>query len=86
LILERETSSHLSLSSFIDHYLRLLDFPPDVLDALSSDDINLFEASQLARLLLKDLVLALHEPRKHVQSSFLRIYKPSCQEKDYGSV
>jgi hypothetical protein len=56
LILERETSSHLSLSSFIDHYLRLLDFPPDVLDALSSDDINLFEASQLARLLLKDSV------------------------------
>jgi hypothetical protein len=49
-ILERETSSHIGLSSFIDHYLRLLDFPSDVLDALSSGDINLFEASQLARL------------------------------------
>lgn len=49
-ILERETSSHIGLSSFIDHYLRLLDFPSDVLAALSSDDINLFEASQLARL------------------------------------
>jgi hypothetical protein len=46
MISEHETSSHLSLSSFIDHYLRLLDFPSDVLDALSSDDINLFEASQ----------------------------------------
>lgn len=49
-ILERETSSHIGLSSFIDHYLRLLDFPSDVLAALSSGDVNLFEASQLARL------------------------------------
>jgi hypothetical protein len=49
-ILERETSSHLGLSSFIDHYLRLLDFPLDIMPALSAGDINLFEASQLARL------------------------------------
>jgi hypothetical protein len=49
-ILERETSSHISLSSFIDHYLRLLDFPSDVLEALSSGQINLFEAEQLARI------------------------------------
>jgi hypothetical protein len=44
-ILERETSSHIGLSSFIAHYLRLLDFPSDVLAALSSSDIYLFEAS-----------------------------------------
>jgi hypothetical protein len=49
-ILERETSSHLSLSSFVDHYLRLLEFPSDVLEALSSGQINLFEAEQLARV------------------------------------
>lgn len=49
-ILERETSSHISLSSFVDHYLRLLDFPSDVVDALSFGDINLFEAEQLARI------------------------------------
>lgn len=49
-ILDRETSSHISLSSFIDHYLRLLDFPSDVLQALSAGDINLFEAEQLARI------------------------------------
>jgi hypothetical protein len=49
-ILERETSSHISLSSFVDHYLRLLDFPADVLKALSSGDMNLFEAEQLARI------------------------------------
>lgn len=47
-ILERETS--ISLASFVDHYLRLLDFPADVLEALSSGRINLFEAAQLARL------------------------------------
>lgn len=46
-ILEPETSSHVSLSSFIYHYLRLLEFPSDVLEALSSGDINLFEAEHL---------------------------------------
>lgn len=49
-ILERETSSNLSLASFVDHYLRLLDFPVDVLKALDADEINLFEAAQLARI------------------------------------
>lgn len=49
-LLERETSSHISIASFADHYLRLLEFPSDVLQALSSGDINLFEASQLARI------------------------------------
>lgn len=49
-ILECETSSHISISSFVDHYLRLLEFPSDVLDAISSGQINLFEAEQLARI------------------------------------
>lgn len=49
-ILERETSSHLSFSSFVDHYLRLLNFPADVLEALAAGDINISEASQLARI------------------------------------
>jgi hypothetical protein len=48
--LERETSSHISLASFVDHYLRLLDFPADVLQSLSYGEINLFEAAQLARV------------------------------------
>jgi hypothetical protein len=30
--------------------LRLLDFPSDVVEALSAGDINLFEAEQLARI------------------------------------
>ena len=50
-ILEHETSSHISLASFVDHYLRLLEFPPDVTEALSGGDINLFEASQLSRII-----------------------------------
>jgi hypothetical protein len=49
-ILERETTSHISFASFVDHYLRLLDFPSDVVEALEKGDINLFEAEQLARV------------------------------------
>lgn len=49
-ILERETSSRLSPASFVDHYLRLTDFPSDVIEALSRGEINLSEASQLARI------------------------------------
>lgn len=49
-ILDRETSSRVSIASFVDHYLRLLQFPADVLDALRAGDVNLFEASQLSRV------------------------------------
>jgi hypothetical protein len=49
-ILDRETSSHVSFASFVDHYLRLPDFPSDVIKVLESGDINLFEAEQLARV------------------------------------
>lgn len=49
-ILGRETSSRTSFASFVDHYLRLPDFPPDVLGPLESGEINLFEAEQLARV------------------------------------
>lgn len=49
-ILDRETSSQISFASFADHHLRLLDFPPDVVEALENGHINLFEAEQLARV------------------------------------
>lgn len=49
-ILDRETSSHLSFANFVDHYLRLPDFPSDVIEALENGEINLFEAEQLARV------------------------------------
>lgn len=79
-ILERETSAHIGLSSFIDHYLRLLDFPSDVLDALSSGDINLFEASQLARLTPERLGTSSSQAKKtrsgllstHLQAKIIR--------------
>jgi hypothetical protein len=49
-ILDRETSTHTSFASFVDHYLRLLEFPPDVVEVLEKGEINLFEAEQLARM------------------------------------
>ncbi|MFL6285765.1 MAG: hypothetical protein ACJ74Q_21715 [Pyrinomonadaceae bacterium] len=49
-ILDRETSSHISFASFVDHYLRLPDFPADIIEVLESGDINLFEAEQFARV------------------------------------
>jgi len=49
-ILDHETSSQISFASFVDHYLRLPDFPPDVIEALENREINLFEAEQLARV------------------------------------
>jgi hypothetical protein len=63
-ILEHETTSHISLSSFIDHYLRLLYFPADVLQALSAGDINLFEAEQLARVTPERLGVKTAEARR----------------------
>ena len=48
--LDRETAAQVSFASFVDHYLRLPDFPSDVVEVLESGDINLFEAEQLARV------------------------------------
>src|ERR1051326_739783 len=49
-LLERETQGRISLNSFISLYVRILDFPSDVVDALEAGNINLFEATQLSRL------------------------------------
>jgi hypothetical protein len=49
-LLRRETSGRISLNSFIGQYLLILDFPPDVQDALSDGRANLQKAAQLARL------------------------------------
>lgn len=49
-ILDATTGGRLSLASFVDHYLRLLDLPADLLQGLESGEINLFEAEQLARI------------------------------------
>lgn len=49
-ILQRETSGRIDLNSFIGQYLPILEFPSDVVEALSAGQINLQEAAQLARL------------------------------------
>lgn len=49
-LLERETRGRVSVNSFIGQYLPILQFPSDVTDALTSGQINLQEAAQLARL------------------------------------
>lgn len=49
-ILGRETGGRVSVSSFVGLYLRLLHFPADVLSALERGEINLQEATLLARL------------------------------------
>lgn len=45
----------LSFASFADHYLRLLDFPSDVVEVLENGYINLFEAEQPARVVTRRL-------------------------------
>src|ERR671926_1853078 len=49
-ILDRETQGRISINSFISLYVRILDFPPDIVEALATGNINLFEATQLSRL------------------------------------
>jgi hypothetical protein len=49
-ILQRETSGRIDLNSFIGQYLPILEFPSDVVEALSAGQINLQEAAHLARL------------------------------------
>jgi hypothetical protein len=63
-ILGRETSSHISFASFVDHYLRLPNFPSDVVEALENGDINIFEAEQLARITAKRLELTPSQARR----------------------
>jgi hypothetical protein len=57
-LLERETQGRVSLNSFISLYIRILDFPSDVVDALVAGNINLFEATQLSRLTAERLKLS----------------------------
>ena len=64
-ILHRETKGRVSLNSFIGLYIRALNFPKDVSTALAKGDINLFEASQLARLTEERLGVPAQEARAY---------------------
>jgi hypothetical protein len=78
-ILDSETSSHISFSSFVDHYLRLIDFPSDVIEALENAEMNLFEVEQLARVTTARLGVAPSQAKRtrsellssHVQTKAL---------------
>lgn len=63
-ILERETQGRVSLSSFVGQYTRILRFPADVAEALTSGEINLMEAAQLSRLTGERLGCSPAEARK----------------------
>ncbi len=62
-LLDRETLGRVSLNSFLGLYIRALDFPKDVTEALISGEINLFEAAQLARIHAKRLGVSAAEAR-----------------------
>src|SRR5437868_5301286 len=63
-ILDRETSGRISMATFVDHYLRILDFPVDLLAALSKGEVNLFEAEQLARVTAARLEVSQAEAKR----------------------
>jgi hypothetical protein len=74
-ILDRETGGRISVATFTDHYLRLLDFPADVLESLSKGEVNLFEAEQLARMSAERLDVSAAQSRRkraEVLSAHLR--------------
>ncbi len=49
-ILNNVSQRRIGVSTFIDHYLRVLTFPSDVIEALEAGEINLFEAAHLSRI------------------------------------
>ena len=57
-ILDRETSGRISVATFIDHYVRILDFPEDIKRPLNAQKINLFEAEQLCRINQRSLSIS----------------------------
>jgi hypothetical protein len=64
-ILQRETSGRIDLNSFIGQYLPILRFPSDVVAALTSCQVNLQEAAQLARLTPERLGCSAQVARAH---------------------
>jgi hypothetical protein len=72
-ILSRETKGRVSLNSFTGVYVRLLGFPRDVLRALETGDITLFEAAQLARLTEERLGSSAAEARRQ-RKEFLKTH------------
>lgn len=70
-ILAERTHPALSLSSFVKHHCAILDFPADVLAALESAQITLFEAEHLARVRAGRLGLTDGHQARQVRASIL---------------
>jgi hypothetical protein len=70
-ILDRETSSHIYFASFVDHYLRLLDFPFDVIEVTEKEYINLYEAEQFARVPAKHLGIGAAQAKRTRADTFI---------------
>lgn len=49
-ILLRETGDRISVQTFVGHYLPILDWPEDVVMALTRGELNRLEAAQVARI------------------------------------
>jgi hypothetical protein len=62
-LLDRETQGRVSLNSFTSLYIRILNFPSDVIEALVAGNVNLFEATQLSRLTAERLKLTQDKAR-----------------------
>jgi hypothetical protein len=63
-ILEQKAGGRISLSSFVSLYLRILRYPADVARALNEGEINIREASYLARLLPERMNTTAQEARQ----------------------
>jgi hypothetical protein len=63
-LLDRETQGRVSLNNFISLYIRILNFPSDIVEALVASSINLFEATQLSRLTAERLNLTSSKARE----------------------
>lgn len=63
-VLRRETASRVSLSSFVSLYLPILRYTADVTAALAQEEINIREASYLARLTPERLKCSAREARQ----------------------
>ena len=72
-ILDRETQGRVSLNSFTSLYIRILNLPSDIIEALVAGNINLFEATQLSRLTAERLNFTPSKARE-LRGEFIRAH------------
>lgn len=64
-LLERETNGRIGLRTFIDHYLKVLEFPAEIISALREGNIHLQEAELIARLTADNLKTTSGEAKRY---------------------